>query len=1098
MHQPIRFASILAIVLMGSFASIFAQSHPITLQAPKFAVLVKPEGDTASQPLSIAQMEVQMATRAHWVLTTFDVWVANPSNREMSGKLHVPLNDGQKLTGFALEVNGEMRPGVVVEKQQARVAYESTVRQGIDPGLVEWVGGNTFKAQIFPIPSGGTKHFQITVESEVPIGATSVRWELPLAEGIEVRQLALKALIEGSKAPRMELPQGKTGLFSESGTGWQASVQIKHPETQPAAVLTFDRSAETQVWLGDVRGSVPFYVQTLTALSKVKAPRPKKVGIIWDRSLSTQSRDLETTLDALEAWLGRIQPQEIHVQIVNDHAEFWESVSWSHWKRKEMRNKLAAVPADGATQLGVIDFNKVELDAYLWVTDGVNTFGNPALTWPAMPVHILDPHEASATEYLKFFARMTGGQYLSVDSQNFSEMMALTEQAPKRLLSVRAKSGEVKDVLPDIQLNGYGGISVAGMLVSESAELELGFGINGKITDTQVIQLSRAGQTASTKWLGRKWAEQKLSYLLPQQEKFKADIVQLGEQYQIVTPFTSLIVLDRVEDYVRHKIEPPASLKKEYDKLMALETTSAENTQTALLNQAATAFQARIDWWNQQIDLKKIETKYQYDLDSLRKGIRSMREQLAVDAASAPQIHEVQNLVVLRTLHAELAKQLELEALRKQMEEMRERRDQMLQQGDSSGMFQSGDYDDEFGADDVASDEMGTADYDSDEPMLEEDLSRMGELAGSMPGMAAEAAPDEGAGGFYSESEESDAFEADVSEGMEDQSTDRINDIDLSERQNLPFGAESQEQVNQSELKIQLGEWVPDAPYLAVLDSASDPYWAYLALRDSLGTAPAFYLDVARWFHSHEQSRLARTILSNLAEIELEQQELLRVFARQLEEWEEYELAQWVYEDVLRMRPEEPQSYRDLGLILAKQGQNQAAVDTLYRVVAQAWDGRFPDITTVVAHEMNAIIHRAGTTIDTSHVDPRLLADLPTDVRVVLEWDSDNTDMDLWVTDPYGEKCYYQHKRTKIGGMISNDFTGGYGPEEFLLKQASQGEYKVEVNYYGTRQTGNRGPTTIRVIVFKHYGTAEETTETITFRLGKNSQVFQAATFTVE
>ena len=41
-------------------------------------------------------------------------------------------------------------------------------------------------------------------------------------------------------------------------------------------------------------------------------------------------------------------------------------------------------------------------------------------------------------------------------------------------------------------------------------------------------------------------------------------------------------------------------------------------------------------------------------------------------------------------------------------------------------------------------------------------------------------------------------------------------------------------------------------------------------------------------------------------------------------------------------------------------------------------------------------------------------------------WNKDNTDIDLWVTDPNGEKCMYNHKSTEIGGRLSDDFTGGF------------------------------------------------------------------------
>jgi uncharacterized protein YfaP (DUF2135 family) len=53
---------------------------------------------------------------------------------------------------------------------------------------------------------------------------------------------------------------------------------------------------------------------------------------------------------------------------------------------------------------------------------------------------------------------------------------------------------------------------------------------------------------------------------------------------------------------------------------------------------------------------------------------------------------------------------------------------------------------------------------------------------------------------------------------------------------------------------------------------------------------------------------------------------------------------------------------------------------------------------------------------------------MPLDLRVVLSWDADNSDMDLWVTDPNGERAYYGNRLTYQGGRMSQDFTGGYGP----------------------------------------------------------------------
>lgn len=41
---------------------------------------------------------------------------------------------------------------------------------------------------------------------------------------------------------------------------------------------------------------------------------------------------------------------------------------------------------------------------------------------------------------------------------------------------------------------------------------------------------------------------------------------------------------------------------------------------------------------------------------------------------------------------------------------------------------------------------------------------------------------------------------------------------------------------------------------------------------------------------------------------------------------------------------------------------------------------------------------------------------------------------------------------TYQGGAITHDATGGYGPEEFALRLAKPGKYRVEANFFGHRQ----------------------------------------------
>jgi uncharacterized protein YfaP (DUF2135 family) len=72
---------------------------------------------------------------------------------------------------------------------------------------------------------------------------------------------------------------------------------------------------------------------------------------------------------------------------------------------------------------------------------------------------------------------------------------------------------------------------------------------------------------------------------------------------------------------------------------------------------------------------------------------------------------------------------------------------------------------------------------------------------------------------------------------------------------------------------------------------------------------------------------------------------------------------------------------------------------------------------------------------------------------------------------------------------MSKDFTRGYGPEEFLLKKAMKGNYKVEVNYYGSSQQRIAGPPTIRAKLITNYGESNQKEAAIILRLKKNKEV---------
>ena len=75
-------------------------------------------------------------------------------------------------------------------------------------------------------------------------------------------------------------------------------------------------------------------------------------------------------------------------------------------------------------------------------------------------------------------------------------------------------------------------------------------------------------------------------------------------------------------------------------------------------------------------------------------------------------------------------------------------------------------------------------------------------------------------------------------------------------------------------------------------------------------------------------------------------------------------------------------------------------------------------------------------------------------MQVTLTWfDESALDLDLWVTEPSGERCYYGNPVTATGGQLDRDnLCGNYinGRPENIFWQTNPpvGEYIVEVDWY--------------------------------------------------
>ena len=106
------------------------------------------------------------------------------------------------------------------------------------------------------------------------------------------------------------------------------------------------------------------------------------------------------------------------------------------------------------------------------------------------------------------------------------------------------------------------------------------------------------------------------------------------------------------------------------------------------------------------------------------------------------------------------------------------------------------------------------------------------------------------------------------------------------------------------------------------------------------------------------------------------------------------------------------------------------------------------------------------------------------DYQFTTHWSTDSIDIDLWVIEPDGTKCFYGHKQTKLGGKLHWDITDGLGPELYHMKKAAKGEYVVAVHYFGNNSPRLAVPTSLLLVADRDvFGPEDRYTRRIQMRM---------------
>ena len=970
---------IVTVLLILTFSiTVYAQNQP-TERRPPPPITITPIERT-EHPVEVSAFHVDSKIFGNLSQTEITISFFNPNNRTLSADFIFPIPENSTMNGYSLDIDGVMIDGVAVEKKKARVTFEKIVRQGIDPGLVEKVAGNVFKTRIFPLNSKQSRTIIIKFSTVLAKNNDAYAYQIPLMSGQLVKEFSIKVeainldakpIFTDSQFDKLDFSKWHNAYmaeFKKSQFTIEKPITIKVPDLSGDTVI-IGKNTNDEYWFSI---SQNLHENFFKKLKQDKKKQINKANLIWDASHSRRDANHETELKLLNEFFNQYQDLQVNLYVLRNKVKFVEKFKVSNGNWKDLKAHLKNIEYDGATNFSELNNINQYSDINLLFSDGLHTFAKKEKIKFQQPLFVFSSNLSNNTNFNQQLSEQNGGQSFHLtDQTGFEKTINSFTQARLQILSIEVLKGKIEnlaDFPKSVNLNNPQPLT--GKLLSDEATLLIHYGQSGNIIESTKIVLNR-NDVLETDLPEQIWAQQKLQSLQKDAEFNKYNIINLSQKYSLVSDFTSLIVLENLQQYVEHKIEPPKSLREMRQQYFAQITQSKKDKQEKESNkveQVISMWQERKNWWDKEFPSKPAKR--------INKPQESFEDESddRVVMNSAPILDFVAN---------------------------------------------------------------------------EEETEELGK---QIPIGAPMRAP-----------------------SSEVKSKKKENSANVA--------------------SIKISEWNPDTPYLKALENTkkSSRENKYYQLKQDYLNSPAFYFDVANFFFKNEQQELGLQILSNIAELKIQDSRLLRTMAMKLREFNYLDLCIDTYRKVLEDRDEEPQSYRDLALVLAQRADQsdstkedlQQAIKLLYKVITESWD-RFHGIEVTVLMEINQLIPRLQKhSIDYSFVDERLIQLLDVDMRIVLSWDSDMTDIDLWVIEPSGEKVTYSNTLSSVGGMFHQDFTGGYGPEEYLIKKAPKGEYTIKVHFYGNNSPELTGATTLYVDVITNFARGSQKSQTLSLRLDK-------------
>lgn len=1098
--------------------------------------------------LGVSKLYVDVQVVGNRVTTTYDMYFYNPTDAVLEGELNFPLGEKQDVSRFALDVNGTLREAVAVEKEQGRIAFEAVVRRRVDPALLEKGTGNNYKARIYPIPSKGYKRVVLAYDESLTIADHKQLVKVPLAFQ-KLEDFSLNITMNGQKESPHIISRSKIkSKFQKNDNNYVLKFEAK--DFRPAQEFIAEVPLQESISVTAFEDYT--YAYRTIQNQKIERKKAKKVKLLWDVSYSMEARDLAKEFSFLDAYFEHAQDMEVQVMTFSNDVVDTKTFTIREGQWGHLKDMLEYSIYDGATSYEGLFRNKGYFDEVLVFTDGMNTLSD----FPSevkKPVFVINSiKKANHSSNANMGAQSNGG-YINLTNTSITDAVDKVKYVPMRYLGMHSTYKDAQ-AYPEVGTPVFNDFAFVAKGLKVGTEVELVFGYGDVITLKEKFIIPKA---TTAPQIAKIWAQQKIKALDQQGGSKKEAIVSLAKEFNLVTNYTSLIVLETLADYERFAITPPKDLldKKaatgEVKTRVALEETIIRETNDeveeaveiantlvatdAKIGDEATVSGTILDGFGDPLPGVSIVEEgtpngAQTDFDGNFSMTATVGSNLifsyigyntletTVKGSGPINIAMEENAsvldAVLITGYGRISR--ERKAIGYSVttigaEDIENKPESDLVRslnGKVAGVEITGS----SGATGSATNfviRSKSSINGSNQPLFIVDGIPFNSETNDLGGLSAGATV---TSSRFLDLDPNMIESVQVLKGLSAAvlyGQQGRNGVVIIRTKNDPSAGGSginylsktqYEREEQAKKRRELmkektiKELGFSTPYLVELQAAigeEDMYMLYLSQRESYSNHPAYFVDVYDFF-KNANAQFADRILSNVVELDTDNYELLRVYGYKMEELGDFKAATFIYRQVLKLRSEDAQSYRDLALALSELGEYQEALNLLSTILDEKFyegnDRRdFAQIKPIVLNEIRHILQTKKVKGTIENLPEGSDDRISLDMRVVIDWNHNDTDIDLHIVDPDLEECFYGNSKTKMGGSLSKDMTQGFGPEEFSLENASLGSYYIKIDYFGDRYQKIENPTFMKMSIYENYGAKDQKRRIKVMRLSKET-----------